>query len=116
MNHVFEECPIFQAQQQFPEPMNAAFSRPNNNLTHKRTILTGELTRISHGAKTIMTTHGQTIQATSIILIILPIINPTFLIIITILTTICPTFQIINKTFLTNLHSLPSRILNLKGE
>ena len=31
MNHVFEECPVFQAQQQYHEPMNAAFSRPNNN-------------------------------------------------------------------------------------
>jgi len=31
MNHVFEECPMFQAQQQYPEPMNVAFSRPNNN-------------------------------------------------------------------------------------
>ena len=31
MNHVFEKCPVFQAQQQFSEPMNAAFLRPNNN-------------------------------------------------------------------------------------
>ena len=31
MNHVFEECPVFQAQQHFSEPMNAAFSRPKNN-------------------------------------------------------------------------------------
>jgi len=46
-----------------------------------------------------MTTHGQTIQATSIIPIILPIINPTFLITITILPIICPIFQIINKIF-----------------
>ena len=28
---MFEECPVFQAQQQYPKPMNAAFSRPNNN-------------------------------------------------------------------------------------
>jgi len=25
MNHVFEECPVFQAQQHFSEPMNVAF-------------------------------------------------------------------------------------------
>ena len=31
MNDVFEECPVFQAQQLLSEPMNAAFSRPNNN-------------------------------------------------------------------------------------
>ena len=30
MNLVFEEYPVFQAQQQYPELMNA-FSRPNNN-------------------------------------------------------------------------------------
>ena len=31
MNHVYEEYPVFQAQQHFSEPMNAAFSRPNND-------------------------------------------------------------------------------------
>ena len=31
MNHVFEECLVFQTQQQYPESMNAAFSRLNNN-------------------------------------------------------------------------------------
>jgi len=31
INHVFEECPIFKAQQIYPEPMNAAFSRPQND-------------------------------------------------------------------------------------
>ena len=31
MNHVFEEYPVFQAQQQYHELMNAAFLRPNNN-------------------------------------------------------------------------------------
>jgi len=31
MNYVFEECPMFQAQQQYLESMNAVFSRPNNN-------------------------------------------------------------------------------------
>jgi len=31
MNQVYEECPMFQAQQRFPELMNAAFSRLNNN-------------------------------------------------------------------------------------
>ena len=61
MNHVFEECSVLQAQQQYPEPMNVVFSRPSIILTHRRTILAGEIARISHGAKTIMTTHGQTI-------------------------------------------------------
>ena len=32
MNYVFEECPIFQAQQMCPDKMNAAFTRPNDNL------------------------------------------------------------------------------------
>jgi len=31
MNHMFDECPVFQAQQYYHEPMNAAFSRPNND-------------------------------------------------------------------------------------
>ena len=31
MNHVFEKCPIFIAHQNFPELMNAAFTRPTNN-------------------------------------------------------------------------------------
>jgi len=31
MNYVFEECPMFQAQQQFSEPINATFLRPSNN-------------------------------------------------------------------------------------
>jgi len=31
MNHVFEECPMSQAQQYFSKPMNAAFLRPNND-------------------------------------------------------------------------------------
>jgi len=31
MNHMFEECPIFYAQQIFSEHMNAAYSRPHNN-------------------------------------------------------------------------------------
>jgi len=31
MNHVFEVCPVFQAQQYFLESINAAFSRPNND-------------------------------------------------------------------------------------
>ena len=35
INHVFEECPIFHAQQICPELMNAASARLNNNLiTH----------------------------------------------------------------------------------
>jgi len=85
-------------------------------LTHQRRILAGEITQISHGANTTMTTHGQTMQATSIIPIILPIINLTFQITIIILPTIRLIFKIINKTFPTKLHNLPSRILNLKGE
>jgi len=31
MNHVFEEYPIFHAQQMLPEPMNVAFLRSHNN-------------------------------------------------------------------------------------
>ena len=85
-------------------------------LTHQRTILAGEITRISHGAKITMTTHGQIMQATSIMPIILPIINPTFSISIIILPTIHLTFQTINRTFPTKLHNPPSRILNKKGE
>ena len=109
MNHVFEECPVFQAHQHFSEPMNAAFQGRTMILTLQRTILAGEITQISHGANKIMTTPGQT---TSIIPI-LPIIKPTFPITLTILSTI---FQIINKIFPTKLHHLPSRILNSKGE
>ena len=30
MNYVFEECLVFNAQQMYPEPMNAAFLRPHN--------------------------------------------------------------------------------------
>jgi len=63
-----------------------------------------------------MITHGQTIQTTSNIPIIISIINPTFQITITILPIIHPKFQIINKTFPIKLHNLPSRILNLRGE
>jgi len=63
-----------------------------------------------------MITDGQTMQATFIIPIILPIINPTFLITITILSTIHQNFQIISKTFPTKLHNLHSRILNMKRE
>jgi len=83
---------------------------------HKRTILAGEITRISHGVKKTMSTPGQTIQATSIIPIILPIINPIFQITITILPTIRPNFQIMNKIFPTKLNNFPFRILNFKGE
>ena len=62
-------------------------------LTHQCTILAGEITRISHGAKITMTTLGQIMQATSIKSIILPIINP---------------------TFSTKLNNLPSKILHLR--
>jgi len=82
---------------------------------HKHTILVGEITRVSHGVKIIMTTHGQTIPTASNISIILSIINLTFQTTITV-PTIYPKFQIINKIFPTMLHNLPSRILNLKGE
>ena len=71
MNHVFEERPVFQAQQHYPEPMMRPFQGRTIILTHQRTILAREITRLSHGAKTTMTTHGQTMQATSIIPIIL---------------------------------------------
>ena len=67
MNHVFEECPVFQAQQHFLEPMNVAFQGRTMILTHQRTILAREIIKISHGANTTMTTHGRTRQATSII-------------------------------------------------
>ena len=70
MNHVFEKCPVFQAQQQYHEPMNAAFSRPNNNpyaLTYNPGLRNHPN---SHGAKTTMNSYRQTMQATSIIPII----------------------------------------------
>ena len=51
MNHVFEECPIFLAQQMLLEHINVTFSRPHNN-PYKRTISAREITRISHGVKT----------------------------------------------------------------
>ena len=47
----------------------------------KHTIMAGKITRISHGAKTTITTQDQTIQTTSnipTIITILPIIKPTF--------------------------------------
>ena len=112
MNHVFEECPMFQAQQQYHEPMNAAFQGRTIILTHQRTILAGEITLISHGAKITMTIHDQIMLATSLMPIILPIINLTFSISIIILLTIHLTFQTINRTFPTKLHNPPSRILN----
>ena len=31
MNNVFEECPVLNTQQMYPEPINAAFSRPQND-------------------------------------------------------------------------------------
>ena len=31
MNHVFEECPVFNAKKLYHKPMNAAFSKPHNN-------------------------------------------------------------------------------------
>jgi len=87
--------------------------KAHNNPLLKRIILNGEITRISHGAKTIMTTQGQIIQTTSnipIIITIIPIINLTFQIIITIFSIINPIFPIINKTFPTKLHNLLSKI------
>jgi len=47
MNYVFEECPIFYAQQIYLNPMNATFSRSTTILMLKHTILAGEITRIS---------------------------------------------------------------------
>jgi len=60
MNHVFEEYPIFLAHQMLPEHTNATFARPNNNPICKRTIPVGEISRISHGAKTPMIHLGST--------------------------------------------------------
>jgi len=31
LTHLFEECPVYQAQQMFPDSMNAAYTRPNYN-------------------------------------------------------------------------------------
>jgi len=31
LTHLFEECSVYQAQQMFPDSMNAAYSRPNYN-------------------------------------------------------------------------------------
>ena len=31
LTHLFEECPAYQAQQMFPENMNATYARPNYN-------------------------------------------------------------------------------------
>jgi len=35
LNHIFEECPVFLAQQMLLDNMNATFARPNNNLYSK---------------------------------------------------------------------------------
>jgi len=78
--------------------------------------MAGEITRISHGLKTTMTTHGQTIQTTSNILIILPIINPTFQITSQFFQPSTQFFKIINKTFPIKLNNLPSKILHLRRE
>jgi len=103
----------FLCQQILPKPINAAFSSPITIPMLKHTILTEEITRISHGAKVTMTTQSQTIQITSNIptrITIFAIINPTFLIIITILLIINPMFLIINKTFPTKLHNFRSKV------
>jgi len=74
--------------------MNAVFSRPNND-PYAPTYNPGwKITQISHGANITMTNHDRTMQATSMIPIILPIINPTFQITLTILPTI---FQLSTK-------------------
>jgi len=31
LTHLFEECPVYQAQQMFPDSMNVAYTRPNYN-------------------------------------------------------------------------------------
>ena len=74
MNHVFEGCPVFQAQQMLIEPMNAAFPGPIIILTLHLTILAGEIIRISHGPKTQMIKQGPT----SPIIFNHPIINKIF--------------------------------------
>jgi len=71
---------------------------------YQLTILAREITQISHGTKITITTHGQIMQATSIMPIIVPIINQSFSISIIILPAIHLTFQTINKTFPTKFH------------
>jgi len=61
----------------------------------KRTILAGEITRISRGPKTSMTTQGQTILTTSN----LQIIN---------------TILLTNSIFSAKFHTLPTKVLQLK--
>ena len=58
MNHVFEECPVFIAQQSLPEHMSAAFTRPAKILIHPPTILVGEIIPIFHGAQATMIKLG----------------------------------------------------------
>jgi len=72
------------------------FQGPITILILKHTILLGEITQISHGAKTIMITQGQITSNILIIITILSIINPITIIIL----------PIINKIFLTMLHKL----------
>ena len=58
MNHVFEECPVFIAQQTLPEHMNAASQGPLTIHIHRLTIQVGEITQISYGAQTLMINQG----------------------------------------------------------
>jgi len=101
---------MFNAQQMYPKPMNAAFLRPQNDSYLKCTILTGEITRIYHGTKITRTTQGQTISNILSIIKILPIINPITITILSIIN------LILNKTFLTMLHNFPSKVLHLGKE
>jgi len=77
----------------------------------KQTILAGEITRISRGAKTKMTTQGQITTNIPIIITIFSIINPITIAILPIINLI---LLIIIQPFLTMLHNLPSKVLYLR--
>jgi len=113
MNYVFEECPVLMLNKYILSPCMQPFQGPITILMLKRTILAGEVTRISHGGKTTMATHGQTTSNFPIIITVLPIINQ---ITIKLLPIINPILSIINKTFLTMLHNLLSKVLHWRKE
>ena len=112
MNHVFEECPVFQAQQQYHEPMNAAFSRPNNN-PYAPTYNPGwrnhpnfswsqnnnDHSRSNHASHFHHANNSSNHQ-------------PNFSNFHNNSPNHPPNFSTINKTFPTKLHNPPSRILN----
>jgi len=109
MNHVFEECSIFNAQQMYPENMNAAFSRPQKN-SYAQTYNPGRRNHSNFSWSQNNNDHSRTnhFQHPNQITI-LSIINLPFLTTNTILS-IVPTFIIINTTFLTKLYNLPSKV------